>query len=134
MNKAELVQEVAGKVGLTKKETNNVVDAITSAIADCLERNERVTLVGFGMFEMRRRKARTEVRLYLLLIISIDETKKTGKLEKRDIEKCLGYSPTVKELEKILHTFRELNLAEIEYSKEKSEIKFTLRRKGPGRK
>ena len=31
MNKAELVEEVAGKVGLTKKEANNVVDAITSA-------------------------------------------------------------------------------------------------------
>jgi len=61
MNKAELVEEVAGRVGLTKKEANNVVDAITLAIADSLERNERVTLVGFGMFEMRRRKARTGV-------------------------------------------------------------------------
>ena len=84
--------------------------------------------------DLWKRLSPEEVRLCLLLIISIDETKKIGKLEKRDIEKCLGYSPTVKELEKILHTFRELNLAEIEYSKEKSEIKFTLRKKGPGRK
>jgi len=84
--------------------------------------------------DLWKRLSPEEVRLCLLLIISIDETKKIGKLEKRDIEKCLGYSPTAKELEKILHTFRELNLAEIEYSKEKSEIKFTLRRKGPGRK
>ena len=61
MNKAELVQEVAGKVGLTKKETNNVVDAITSAITDTLAMNERVTLVGFGTFEVRRRRARTGV-------------------------------------------------------------------------
>jgi len=66
-----------------------------------------------------------EVRLYLL-IISIDETKKIGKLKKRDIEKCLGYSLAVEQLEKIAHTFRESNLAEIEYSKEKSEIEFTL--------
>jgi nucleoid DNA-binding protein len=29
MNKAELVEEVAGKVGLTKKQSNNIVDAIT---------------------------------------------------------------------------------------------------------
>lgn len=43
MNKAELVQEVAGKVGLTKKETNRVVNAITSAIPDSLARNEKVT-------------------------------------------------------------------------------------------
>jgi len=61
MNKAELVEEVAGKVGLTKKDAGNVVDAVTSAITDSLERNERVTLVGFGMFEVRRRKARTGV-------------------------------------------------------------------------
>lgn len=59
MNKAELVEEVAGKVGLTKKEAGNVVDAITSAITDSLATDERVTLVGFGTFEVRRRKART---------------------------------------------------------------------------
>jgi len=61
MNKAELVEEVAGKVGLTKKEAGNVVDAITSAITDTLAMNERVTLVGFGTFEVTRRKARTGV-------------------------------------------------------------------------
>jgi len=61
MNKAELVEEVAGRVDLTKKETNSVVDAITSAITDSLVRNERVTLVGFGTFEVRRRRARTGV-------------------------------------------------------------------------
>ncbi len=67
-----------------------------------------------------------EVRLYLLLIISMDETKEIGELRKRDIEKCLRYSLTVWQLEKIGHAFRELNLAEIGYSKGKSEIKFTL--------
>ena len=67
-----------------------------------------------------------EVRLYLFLIISIDETKKIGKLKKQNIEKCLRYSLTVGQLEKIAYTFRELNLAEIEYPEEKSEIEFTL--------
>ena len=61
MNKAKLVEEVAGKVGLTKKETNNVVDTITSAITDSLARNERVTLVGFGTFQVMKRKARIGV-------------------------------------------------------------------------
>ena len=61
MNKAELVEEVAGRVGLTKKETNNVVDAITLVITDSLARNERVTLVGFGTFQVRERKARRGV-------------------------------------------------------------------------
>ena len=61
MNKAELVEEVAGKAGLTKKEAGDVVDAITSAITDSLVRNERVTLVGFGTFQVRQRKARKGV-------------------------------------------------------------------------
>jgi len=76
--------------------------------------------------DLWKRLSPEEVRLYLLLIISIDETKEIRKLKKRDIEKCLGYSLTVGQLAKIAHSFRELNLAGIEYSKEKSEIKFTL--------
>jgi len=61
MNKAGLVEEVAGKVGLTKKETNNVIDAMTSAITDSLGRNEKVTLIGFGTFQVMERKARRGV-------------------------------------------------------------------------
>jgi len=61
MNKAELVEEVAGKASLTKKEAGDVVDAITSAITDTLAMNERVTLVGFGTFQVRERKARKGV-------------------------------------------------------------------------
>jgi nucleoid DNA-binding protein len=61
MNKAELVEGVSGKVDLTKKETNDVVDAIMSAITDSLAMNERVTLVGFGTFQVMARKARRGV-------------------------------------------------------------------------
>jgi len=61
MNKAELMEEVAGKVGLTKKEAGNVVDAITSTITDSLAREEKVTLVGFGTFQVMERKARKGV-------------------------------------------------------------------------
>ena len=61
MNKAELVEKVAGEVGLTKKDINNVVDAMTSAITDSLANGEKVTLVGFGTFLVQRRKARQGV-------------------------------------------------------------------------
>ncbi len=61
MNKAELVEKVAGKVGLTKKDVNNVVDAVTSAITDSLAGGEKVTLVGFGTFQVQKRKARQGV-------------------------------------------------------------------------
>lgn len=61
MNKAELVEKVAGEVGLTKKDVNNVVDAVTLAITDSLAGGEKVTLVGFGTFQVQKRKARQGV-------------------------------------------------------------------------
>jgi len=58
MNKAELVEQVANQTGLTKKISREAVDAITSVINDVLVREEKVTLVGFGTFEVVERKAR----------------------------------------------------------------------------
>lgn len=58
MNKAELVEEVADETGLTKRVSREAVDAIISAITDSLAREERVTLVGFGSFQVMQRKAR----------------------------------------------------------------------------
>ncbi|GAH25825.1 unnamed protein product [marine sediment metagenome] len=55
------MEAVAAEVGLTKKDVNNVVDAITSAIADSLAGGEEVTLVGFGTFQTQKRKARQGV-------------------------------------------------------------------------
>jgi DNA-binding protein HU-beta len=61
MNKAGLIKEVSGKAGLTKRETGNVVDAIIKAIADTPSKGEKVTLVGFGTFQVMQRKARRGV-------------------------------------------------------------------------
>ena len=61
MNKAELVEEVANQTGLTKKTSRETVDAVISAITDSLAREERVTLVGFGTFQVVKRKARRGV-------------------------------------------------------------------------
>jgi len=58
MNKAELIEKVADQTGLTKRVSREAIDAITSAIADSLAREERVTLVGFGTFQVMERKAR----------------------------------------------------------------------------
>ena len=61
MNKAELVEEVANETGLTKKTSREAVDAIISAITDFLAREEKVTLVGFGTFQVMERRARRGV-------------------------------------------------------------------------
>jgi len=59
MNKAELAVEVADQTGLTKKASREAVDAAISAITDSLARGEKVTLIGFGTFQVVSRKART---------------------------------------------------------------------------
>ena len=61
MNKAKLVEEVANQTELTKKVSREAVNAVFSAITDCLAREERVTLVGFGTFQVAQRKARRGV-------------------------------------------------------------------------
>ncbi len=58
MNKAELSEEVASETGLAKRTSAKTIDAVVSAISDCLAEGEKVTLVGFGTFGVRQRKAR----------------------------------------------------------------------------
>jgi DNA-binding protein HU-beta len=58
MNKADLIQAVAEKSGLTKKESASAVDAIFNGISDSLAKGENVQLIGFGTFEVRNRKDR----------------------------------------------------------------------------
>ncbi|MEO1208598.1 MAG: HU family DNA-binding protein [Cyanobacteria bacterium J06638_20] len=58
MNKAELVEKVAEKTGITKKQADAVLSAATEAIADAVSEGDKVTLVGFGSFERRDRKER----------------------------------------------------------------------------
>ena len=61
MNKAELVEEVANQTGLTKNVSREAVSAVISVITDSLGREEKVTLVGFGTFQVMERKARKGV-------------------------------------------------------------------------
>ena len=58
MNKAELVEAVSDKAGITKKQAGSVIDAITDTVKETLSKGERITLVGFGTFHVMERKAR----------------------------------------------------------------------------
>ena len=57
-NKAELIDNVASKTGLTKKDATAAVDAVFSSIQSTLAKGEKVQLIGFGNFEVRQRAAR----------------------------------------------------------------------------
>ena len=58
MNKAELVAAVAAKTGATKKAAEESVNAFVEAVTESLKKGEKVQLVGFGSFEVRKRAAR----------------------------------------------------------------------------
>lgn len=61
MNKSELIDHVAERAGLTKKVAADAVESVFSVISDALSKGEKVTLVGFGTFEVRERAAREGV-------------------------------------------------------------------------
>ena len=59
MNKAELIDAVAGSANLTKVDAGKAVDALVEVIAGALKGDDEVTLVGFGTFTVRKRAARS---------------------------------------------------------------------------
>lgn len=61
MNKGELIKAVADKSGLAAKDVNRVFAAAEEAIVEALKAGDKVTLVGFGTFEVKTKAARIGV-------------------------------------------------------------------------
>ena len=59
MNKEELVQEVSKLAKVTQKEASDVINAWMETVEKTVAKGQKVTLVGFGTFESRKRAART---------------------------------------------------------------------------
>ncbi len=59
MNKAQLIDAMAGNSGLTKADAKKALDAFTEATTDALKGGDRVALIGFGTFSVAERGART---------------------------------------------------------------------------
>lgn len=58
MNKTELVNSIASKSGLNKKNSEAALNALLASVEETLGKGEKVVLVGFGTFEVRQRAAR----------------------------------------------------------------------------
>lgn len=62
MNKAELVSEISKKVdGVSKANCDKVLNAFMDVVKEQAKKGQKITLVGFGTFEVRERKATTGV-------------------------------------------------------------------------
>ncbi|MBQ9517519.1 MAG: HU family DNA-binding protein [Eubacterium sp.] len=59
MNKTDLVAAVAAKAELSKKDAEAAVAAVFASITDALADGDKVSLVGFGTFDVKERAART---------------------------------------------------------------------------
>ena len=59
MNKEELVQEVSKKAKVTQKEAAEVLNGLVEVVQKTVSKGKKVTLVGFGTFEVRKRAERT---------------------------------------------------------------------------
>ena len=58
MTKADIVNSVSNATGLTKVETEAVLEGVIKSIIDSLKKGERVDIRGFGSFSVKQRKAR----------------------------------------------------------------------------
>ena len=58
MNKSELIAAMAAKTGETKKDAEVALNAFVSVVTEALVEGDKVQLVGFGSFEVRKRAAR----------------------------------------------------------------------------
>ena len=56
MTRSQMITAVADKTGYSAQQVENTMDALFDQIADCLRDEQKVTIAGFGRFEMRPRK------------------------------------------------------------------------------
>jgi DNA-binding protein HU-beta len=98
MNRAELVEQVAGATGQPKSEVSRTLSALIYTVTGALSKGDKVTLVGFGTFERRMRKARTGRNPRTLAPLKIAAAKvpafRAGK-ELKDIVNGRSKQPTL---------------------------------------
>ncbi|MGB5989247.1 MAG: HU family DNA-binding protein [Marinifilaceae bacterium] len=58
MNKAQLIDAISDKAGLTKADSKKALDAFVASVGEALKQDDRVSLVGFGSFSISERTAR----------------------------------------------------------------------------
>ena len=81
MNKAELISAVAKDAKMSKKDAAAAVDSVVKIITNTLKKGDKVTLVGFGTWEARKRKARMGVN------------PRTGQAIKIPAKKIVSFKP-----------------------------------------
>ncbi|NJD02306.1 MAG: HU family DNA-binding protein [Ruminiclostridium sp.] len=91
MNKTDLINSIAAKSGLNKKNSEAALNATIASVEDSLKGGDKVVLVGFGTFEVRKRAARKGRNPQTKKEITIPASKapvfKAGKVLKDKVNK-----------------------------------------------
>lgn len=91
MNKSDLVNKMAEKGGLSKKDSEKALNAMLESVEEALVNGDKVQLVGFGSFEVRERAARKGRNPQTKEEITIEASKspifKVGKVLKDSVNK-----------------------------------------------
>jgi len=91
MNKTDLINSIATKSGLNKKNSEVALNAFIDSVEEALKGGEKVVLVGFGTFEVRERAARKGRNPQTKKEITIPASKapvfKAGKVLKDKVNK-----------------------------------------------
>ncbi|MCI0674198.1 MAG: HU family DNA-binding protein [Phycisphaerales bacterium] len=82
MNKGQLIEAVAAELGDSKAAATRAVDAVINCITNGIKRDEGVTIVGFGSFVKRQRKAR------------VGRNPVTGEPLQIDASRTVGFRPS----------------------------------------
>ena len=89
MNKTELIAAITEKTGFTKKDAEKALNSVVEVITDALTNGDKVQIVGFGSFEVKKREARVGRNPKTKEAIEIPATKvpvfKAGKLLKDNV-------------------------------------------------
>jgi len=91
MNKTDLINSIAAKSGLNKKNSEAALNAMIASVEESLKGGDKVVLVGFGTFEVRKRAARKGRNPQTKKEITIPASKapvfKAGKVLKDKVNK-----------------------------------------------
>ena len=91
MNKVDLIEEIASKLNLTKRETTLIVDSLFETMEDRLLKGEEIKISGFGNINVTKKKARKGIDPNTQQEIVIPSTKtltiKTSKILKAKLNK-----------------------------------------------
>ena len=91
MTKNDLIAAIAEKGGYTKKEAEQALSSVTGTITEALTKGEKVSIVGFGSFEVRDRAAKDSINPATKQPIHVDAKKvpafKAGKALKEAVDK-----------------------------------------------